>query len=61
MTPNKISEADLKLASQYSGHIAQAREQYCSDDIEIDDKTRVSPTDEGCWVQAWLWVSNEEV
>jgi hypothetical protein len=29
-------------------------------DIEIDDDAVVSHTENGAWVAAWVWVSNEE-
>lgn len=37
---------------------------YChdTDDIELDDGlATVSASDDGVWVQAWLWVSKEDV
>ena len=43
--------------------VARAREMYClgsNDDIEIDDKPKVSVADHGTWVQAWVWVQDEE-
>ncbi|WP_296320823.1 hypothetical protein [Reyranella sp.] len=40
--------------------IAAARAQYASDDIEIDAEPQLSHAEEGVWVQAWVWVSNEE-
>lgn len=36
-----------------------AREQWCSDDLEIDDiltEKDFSQADEGTWVRAWVWV-----
>jgi hypothetical protein len=36
--------------------IASAREQYGSDDCEIDDNAVVSRGDDGAFVQAWVWV-----
>lgn len=39
--------------------IDRAREMYAygsSDDIEIDDNAEISQTDDGTWVQAWVWV-----
>ena len=40
--------------------IAIARREYQTDDIEIDDNAKISRTDEnGAWVQAWVWVSDE--
>jgi len=31
-----------------------------ADDIEIDDSTTISASEDGAWVLNWLWVSNEE-
>lgn len=39
-----------------------AREQYASDDIEIDDTLTdadFSPAEDGTWVHAWVWVANK--
>lgn len=38
--------------------IEQARAQYASDDLEIDDNAQVNPTADGTghWVQAWVYV-----
>lgn len=44
--------------------IARARRLYAQgsdDDIEIDDDALVSEGDGGAWVQAWVWVPNQEV
>jgi hypothetical protein len=40
-----------------------ARSIYENDDIEIDNGAAVSrsPEDEGVWVAAWVWVSNQEL
>lgn len=42
--------------------IKAAREQYAHDphDIEIDDGAAISATDDGTWVQAWVWVPHPE-
>lgn len=39
-----------------------ARETYADYDcdLEIDDEAGTSETDTGVWVQAWVWLSNEE-
>lgn len=46
-------------------YIAAARSIYAdrsNDDIEIDySDVKTSEGDEGMWVQAWVWVSNEQV
>jgi len=39
--------------------VQMAREQYAegsSDNIEIDDDAGFSATDNGTWVQAWVWL-----
>lgn len=51
--------------------IAVARKMYCGNphdidicgnpyDIDIDDGAKVSVSDEGVWVAAWVWVPNDE-
>ena len=40
--------------------IAQARAMYASDDVEIDDDAKVSSSDLGVYVQAWVWVPYPE-
>ena len=40
--------------------IQRARDEYQTDDINIDDDANVSPTESGVWVQAWVWLHNEE-
>ena len=47
-----------KLATE--SQISQARAIHGSDDLEIDRGAMVSETDDGFWVQAWVWVPNEE-
>lgn len=41
--------------------IKAARDLYGTDDIEIDDDAKLSTTDDGVWVQAWVWVHNEDM
>lgn len=36
--------------------IRAAREGYASDDIDIDEPAIASRTDDGLWVQAWVWL-----
>jgi hypothetical protein len=40
--------------------VDQATQQYASDDINIDADARLSRGDDGVWVQAWVFLSNEE-
>lgn len=37
--------------------ITRAKEQWASDDINIDPDAKVSVADDGAWVQAWVWVA----
>ena len=39
--------------------VAAASDEYCTDEINIDDGAPISEGDDGIWVQAWLWVSND--
>ncbi len=41
--------------------VSLAGEKYGSDDIEIDEDTRVSIGDDGAFVRAWVFVSNQEM
>ena len=41
--------------------IDYAVDRYTTEDIEIDHDPKLSDADEGCWVQAWVWVPYEEV
>lgn len=40
--------------------IGLAREQ-TDDDLEIDDEPELSPSDDGVWVAAWIWISNYDI
>ena len=51
MTAKQPTDAEL---------IAQARAMYASDDVEIDDDAKVSGSDLGAYVQAWVWVPYPE-
>ncbi|GHD03443.1 hypothetical protein GCM10007320_63500 [Pseudorhodoferax aquiterrae] len=42
-------------------HIAAAEQLHCDEDVQVDDDATVSPTDDGCWVSAWLKVRDEDV
>ena len=37
-----------------------ARDEYGNDEIEIDDDAKVSPSEHGAFVQAWVWVKAVE-
>ncbi len=50
---NKVAEVSDDL-------ITAARNEYQTDDVEIDDFPFLSPTDNGTWVSAWVWVANPE-
>jgi hypothetical protein len=40
--------------------VQHAAQQYATDDINVDADARLSRVDNGVWVQAWVFVSNEE-
>lgn len=40
--------------------IDAATEKYGSTDIEIDYNAEVSKADDGFWVQAWVWLGDED-
>lgn len=40
--------------------IAAARDEYGSDDIQIDSDAQISEADDGYWVQAWVWIDAPE-
>jgi len=45
-------------------YIVAARERYAhgsDDDIEVNDSACVAPGGEGAFVQAWVWVRNDEL
>ena len=39
--------------------VTAARLEYASDELEIDDTPAVSPSDDGTWVAAWVWVGKD--
>lgn len=44
-----------------ASQIKRADELYGGDDIEVDAEAVVVPAGaQGCWIQGWLWLSNEE-
>ena len=47
------SQADAEL-------IARAKELHQNDDCEIDAGALTSEADNGIWVQAWVWVPNND-
>lgn len=38
-----------------------ARALYAGEDIQIDENALISEGEDGSWVQAWVWVSNEDI
>lgn len=41
--------------------IQSAVQEYECDDIQIENNPRISVGDNGAWVQAWVWVSTEDI
>lgn len=57
----KRLHADLTFAD--AALLDAARDRYAlgsNDDVEIDDGAVTSVGDGGTWVQAWVWIANEE-
>lgn len=52
-TPTAENETDPTL-------VEAAREQYQSDNIDVDMDAKVSPADGGAWVNAWVWVADQD-
>jgi hypothetical protein len=46
------------LDSVYRG-AARHRVEF-DDDVQVEADAKVSAADDGAWVQAWLWVSDDE-
>lgn len=55
MHTNKLP-SDENAAREIARNVARAH-----GDIEIDDNPPVSVTDDGFFVQAWIWVRREDV
>jgi hypothetical protein len=51
-----------KIDAAKAAYITVARQRYTKSnyDIEIDDVPIVGMTEDGGWVAAWLWVSQED-
>lgn len=60
---SNIKEEEAALKNEDRAYLlAEARHLYAdhTDDVEIDDDAQLSETDDGTWVQAWVWVYREE-
>ena len=42
-------------------YVSKARELYADDDLEIDDNPNISVAENGMWVAAWVWVSDDDM
>lgn len=60
---SKQLAAKLRAKREYEAKAAQfARNQYATDDVEIDDAPKFSHAEgEGIWVSAWVWVSDADL
>jgi len=38
-----------------------ATEIHAGNDLQIDEDPALTPADGGCWVEAWVWVSDEDM
>lgn len=58
----QVEQAEQQVTDQMKAeYIRRARDQYGSDEIEIDDGAQISKGDgSGAFVAAWVWVADEE-
>lgn len=61
ITPNAESYPPTRREVLRGDYIAAAKRLYSTDDVDIDDDARLSECDLGTWVQAWVFVNDEEV
>lgn len=59
----KARELMRKIAAAEADQeeIDLARNEYGSDEVEIDDDATTSRSDDGTWVSAWVWLSNDDL
>lgn len=51
--------AEAQDVHEFNAEITAARKE-CNDELEIDDFPLVSPSDDGVWVSAWIWVPRDD-
>lgn len=54
--PPPRSDEDLELIEKAREHAAEG---YSGDDIQIDDDAKITRSDRGWWIAAWVWVEDE--
>lgn len=68
-SPNAGSAlSDLKLylqdqdiaRSDHEGTIAAAKANYAGEDCQVHNQPLLDITDDGVWVETWVWVSTKE-
>jgi nucleoside 2-deoxyribosyltransferase len=60
---NLLRKARQEMTFADDKELARARDKYAlgsNDDVEIDDGALTSQADEGTWVQAWVWLRDEQ-
>lgn len=60
LTAQEVARQSVTLDDDKGLFIAAANENYASDNISFDDSPEVSPSEKGAFVQAWVWVTNEQ-
>lgn len=58
-TGESIQLEDLDGEHDLQSLAQSARDEYASDELEIDEEPRFSHSDSGSWVSAWVWVAVE--
>ena len=61
-----LSDLELYLRDQdiarsdHEGTIAAAKANYADEDCQVHNQPLLDVTDDGVWVEAWMWVSTKE-
>ena len=51
----------MEEENNYQQYVNAAKQTWEDTDVEIDANPRISVSDDGAWVQSWLWVDNYQI
>jgi len=57
---NFAESSNILSDEEAAAVIQSARDTYEDDECEIDDQPALSASDEGCFVNAWVWVNYQD-